>query len=100
MIVTDDSGVIRNTWRDEAHQQRIKPILKHEVDTILRNMGMAKTKADFSVGESVKVVSGPFQDFTGTITEVNLDRGKVWVSISMFGRDTPVELDFHQIAKL
>jgi transcriptional antiterminator NusG len=63
-------------------------------------MGMSKTKADFAPGESVKVVAGPFEDFTGTVTEVNLDKGKLWVSISMFGRDTPVELDFHQVARL
>jgi len=61
---------------------------------------MAKTSSAFDKGESVKVISGPFQDFTGTITEVNPDKGKMWVSISMFGRDTPVELDFNQVAKL
>jgi transcriptional antiterminator NusG len=104
MIVTDDSWyVVRNTPGVTGFvSSGVKPIPleKHEVDVILRDMGMAKTKADFSVGESVKVVSGPFENFTGTITEINLDKGKIWVSISMFGRDTPVELDFHQISKL
>ena len=104
MIVTDDSWyVVRNTPGVTGFvSSGVKPIPleKHEVDVILRDMGMTKTKSGFAVGESVKVIAGPFEDFTGTITEVNLDKGKVWVSISMFGRDTPVELDFHQISKL
>src|SRR5690554_3940531 len=104
MIVTDDSWyVVRNTPGVTGFvSSGVKPIPleKHEVDVILRDMGMSKTKADFAPGESVKVVAGPFEDFTGTVTEVNLDKGKLWVSISMFGRDTPVELDFHQVARL
>ena len=104
MIVTDDSWyVVRNTPGVTGFvSSGVKPIPleKHEVDLILRQMGMAKTSSAFDKGESVKVISGPFQDFTGTITEVNPDKGKMWVSISMFGRDTPVELDFNQVAKL
>ena len=104
MIVTDDSWyVVRNTPGVTGFvSSGVKPIPleKHEVDLILRQMGMAKTSSAFDKGESVKVISGPFQDFTGTITEVNPDKGKMWVSISMFGRDTPVELDFNQVAKI
>lgn len=104
MIVTDDSWyVVRNTPGVTGFVgSGVKPIPleKHEVEVILRGMGIGKTKTDFAVGESVKVTSGPFQDFTGSITEVNLDKAKLWVSISMFGRETPVELDFHQVSKL
>lgn len=104
MIVTDDSWyVVRNTPGVTGFVgSGVKPIPleKHEVDVILRNMGVETTKADFAVGENVKVVAGPFQDFTGTITEISLERGKLRVSISMFGRETPVELDFHQVSKL
>jgi transcriptional antiterminator NusG len=63
-------------------------------------MGVETPKSQFSVGESVQVVSGPFRDFTGTIVELNEERGKLKVNISMFGRETPVELDFFQVAKL
>jgi len=76
------------------------PLEEHEVDTILRDMGVEVPKTEFSLGESVRVTDGPFRDFTGSITEINLDKGKIRVNISMFGRDTPVELDFHQVSKL
>jgi len=104
MIVTDNSWyVVRNTPGVTGFVgSGVKPIPleEHEVDTILRDMGVETPKADFSVGEAVKVITGPFQDFTGSITEINLDKGKIRVSISMFGRETPVELDFHQVDKL
>lgn len=104
MIVTDDSWyVVRNTPGVTGFVgSGVKPIPldEHEVDLIMSDMGVEKTKSDFSVGESVKVTSGPFQDFTGSITEINLDKGKLWVNVSMFGRETPVELDFHQVSKL
>lgn len=104
MIVTDDSWyVVRNTPGVTGFVgSGVKPIPleKHEVDVILRNMGVETTRSDFAVGESVKVVAGPFQDFTGSITEISPERGKLRVSISMFGRETPVELDFHQVSKL
>ena len=58
-----------------------------------------KPKVQFEVGEAVKVVDGPFQDFNGTVEEVRPDKGKVRVLISIFGRATPVELDFVQVEK-
>jgi Transcription antiterminator len=70
------------------------------VEMIYARWAMTRATERVRQGSSVRVVSGPFRDFTGTITEVNPDKGKLWVSISMFGRDTPVELDFHQVAKL
>lgn len=104
MIVTDDSWyVVRNTPGVTGFVgSGVKPIPleKHEVDVILRDMGVETKKSDFAEGETVKVVSGPFQDFTGTINELNLEKGKLKVTVSMFGRDTPVELEFHQVSKI
>lgn len=104
MIVTDDSWyVVRNTPGVTGFVgSGVKPIPleKHEVDVILRDMGVETPKSKFSLGESVRVVDGPFLDFTGTIIELNLEKGKLRLNISMFGRETPVELDFYQVAKL
>lgn len=55
------------------------------------------TEVPFKVGETVKVIDGPFCDFVGTVDEINTDRGKVRVMVSIFGRATPVELDFMQV---
>ena len=65
-------------------------------------MGMdePKPKIDFEPGESVRVIEGPFADFVGSVEEVLPDRQKVKVLVSMFGRETPVELDFYQVEKL
>ena len=54
----------------------------------------------FSVGEPVRIIDGPFVDFTGTVDEINLEKGKVKVLVSFFGRETPVELDFLQVEHL
>lgn len=59
-----------------------------------------KTKINFSTGENVTVVDGPFSNFTGTVEEINEDKGKVKVLVSIFGRPTPVELDFIQVEKI
>lgn len=58
-----------------------------------------KAKVDFSEGESVRVVDGPFSNFNGTVEEINLEKEKVKVLVSIFGRPTPVELDFIQVVK-
>lgn len=79
------------------------PISDAEVQDITQQMaeGAArpKPKVLFETGESVKVVDGPFQDFNGTVEEVKPDKGKLRVLISIFGRATPVELDFVQVEK-
>ena len=54
---------------------------------------------DFEVDESIKIVSGPFRGYTGIISEINADRGKLKSLVSIFGRETPVELDFDQVEK-
>jgi len=59
--------------------------------------GKVTTEVPFKVGESIKVIDGPFSEFVGQVDEINLDRGKVRVLVSIFGRTTPVELDFVQV---
>ena len=82
--------------------QKPVPLSQPEVDRLL-NREVAerpRTRAQFSIGESVKVVSGPLSDFSGEISEINEDAAKLKVLVSIFGRETPVELGFDQVAKL
>jgi transcriptional antiterminator NusG len=55
---------------------------------------------DFDVDDQIRVINGPFADFTGTVTEINKDKHKVKVLVSMFGRETPVEVDFAEVEKI
>jgi transcriptional antiterminator NusG len=79
------------------------PISQKEVDTIMQQMqaGVEKPrpKVLFEVGESVRVKEGPFTDFNGSVEEVNYDKNKLRVAVTIFGRSTPVELDFGQVEK-
>ena len=59
-----------------------------------------KVKVGYSIGQSVKIIDGPFAEFMGVVDEINAERGKVKVLVSFFGRETPVELEFNQIARL
>jgi transcriptional antiterminator NusG len=78
------------------------PLAEEEVKTILKQMedGAPQVKVGFRRGESVRVVDGPFTDFIGTVDEINVGKGKVKVMLSLFGRDTSVELDFLQVERL
>jgi len=78
------------------------PISSKEVEAIMRFMEEEEPlyKATFSIGEAVKIVDGPFADFLGTIDSIDEARGKLKVLVSIFGRETPVELDFLQVNKL
>ena len=78
------------------------PLLEEEVDQILRQMRAEtpKVKVGFRQGQSVRVIDGPFTDFVGIVDEIGADKGKVKVLLSLFGRETPVELDFLQVEKL
>ena len=78
------------------------PISDEEVETILRFMKMEapKYKTSFSVGEAVKIIDGPFAEFLGSIDSIDEEKGKLKVLVSIFGRETPVELDFLQVSKL
>lgn len=79
------------------------PLQKDEIDKILKHMGLIeqkKTIIDIAVGENIRVKSGPFENFEGIVKELLPDRGKLRVNISMFGRETPVELDYEQVDKI
>jgi transcriptional antiterminator NusG len=78
------------------------PLTQPEVDRLLHREVAQKvaTKAQFSIGESVKVVSGPLSDFSGEISEINQDAQKLKVLVSIFGRETPVEVGFDQLKKI
>lgn len=106
MIVTDESWyVVRNTpgvTGFVASGSKPVPLEDHEVEAILRQMGeeAPRPKIEFPAGTPVKVISGPFQNFAGVVQEDNVDKGKLKVLVSMFGRETPVELDYGQVEKL
>ncbi|AKM81789.1 MAG: Transcription antitermination protein nusG [Candidatus Pacebacteria bacterium GW2011_GWF2_38_9] len=79
------------------------PLPKSEVEAIMKyteQSGEASYKADFVDGEAVKVVEGPFNDFLGSVDKIDEEKGKVTVLLNIFGRETPVELDFLQIKKV
>jgi len=78
------------------------PLQEEEVDQILKQMvsETPRVKVGFKQGQSVRVTDGPFTDFVGIVDEISADKGKVKVFLSLFGRETPVELDFLQVEKL
>lgn len=106
MIMTDDSWyVIRNTpgvTGFVGSGSKPIPLKDSEVKGILKQMGIeeVKTKIPFEVGETVKVISGPFEDFVAVIQEINAEKARLKVLVSMFGRDIPMELDYFQVEKL
>jgi len=106
MIVTDDSWyVVRNTPRVTGFVGSGTtpiPVSREEVDNLVKRMGVEepKYKVDVAPGDTVRITDGPFKDFEGKISEVDEEKGKVKVLVSMFGRETPVELDFLNIKKL
>jgi transcriptional antiterminator NusG len=85
-------------------RRKPSPISQEEVEKILKKAEESKTrptpKVTFERGESVRVVEGPFVNFTGVVEEVNTEKGKLKVSVSIFGRTTPVELEFWQVEKI
>ncbi len=87
--------------------QKPTPLSRREVETFLSAKGdgetvtrAAKPKMEYEVGESVRVKEGPFADFTGSVAEINIDHLKLKVLVNIFGRETLVEMDFSQVAKL
>ena len=102
MIMNDDTWyVVRNTRGVTSFVgPASKPVPLTEAE--VQNMGIEHSKEifDFEISESVRVVDGPFADSIGQIKEINQSRRSVIVSLSVFGRETPVELDFTQILKL
>ena len=106
MVVTDDSWyVVRNTPRVTGFVGSgiyPIPVEKKEIDEIFRRISSDTTKhnINLSIDEGVVVVDGPFKDLEGKVSEIDEVRGKVKVLGSMFGRETPVELDFLQVRKM
>lgn len=109
LVMTDDSWyVVRNTpgvtgfVGSSGSGSKPTALLPEEVVVILKRMGVneARVDANYEIGETVRVKEGPFANFTGSIEEMDKDKSKLKVLVNMFGRDTPVELDFSQIDKL
>lgn len=105
MIMTDDSWyVVRNTPGVTGFVgmgNKPTPLRAEEVQRIMKRMEAEspRIKVTFKSGQKVRIVDGPFSDFIGTVDEINMEKGKVRVLVSFFGRDTPVELDFLQVEK-
>lgn len=106
MILDDESWLLVRTTQGVTSfvgaGNKPTPISEKEVLAIQKFMKMEEPlyKAAFSVSEAVKITDGPFADFLGTISEIDDKKGKLKVLVSIFGRETPVELDFLQVAKL
>ena len=108
MDMNDDSWhLVRSTPKVTAFiggsAQKPTPIKDKEVEIILQRMDDSKVnptqKMTFEVGESIRVIDGPFKDFAGMVEEINYEKSKLRVSVVIFGRATPVELEFGQIVK-
>jgi transcription termination/antitermination protein NusG len=105
MIMDDDSWyVVRNTPGVTSFVgmgNRPAPLSQAEVDSIITGMTAEapKVKVSMSVGDTVRIMDGPFSDFRGAIDEINQEKGKVKVLVSFFGREVPVELDFLQVER-
>lgn len=106
MIVDDESWfVVRNTPRVTGFVGSgvtPVPLTQEEIDHLFKRMSTdtAKHKIDFTLGEPVVVTDGPFKDLEGKVGEIDEEKGKIKVLVSMFGRETPVELDFLQVRKI
>ena len=109
MEMTDDSWhLVKSTPRVTGFiggtANRQLPITQREVDSIMQQIQTGgekpKPKVQFEVGQRIRVNEGPFADFNGVVDEVNYERNKLKVSVQIFGRETPVELDFMQVEKV
>lgn len=106
MIVTDDSWyVVRNTPNVTGFVGSgtiPTPISDTEIKKIMKRIGVTepKYKIDVILGQAVKIIDGPFKNFEGKVSEIDEEKGKVKILVSIFGRETPVELDFLQIKKI
>ncbi len=108
MNMTDESWhLVKSTPRVSSFiggtAQKPTPIKDKEVEIILQRMDDSKSnptqKLTFEKGEAVRVIDGPFKDFSGSVEEINYEKSKLRVSVVIFGRATPVELDFSQVEK-
>ena len=107
MIMDEESWyVVRNTpgvtgFVSSGSESKPTPLRPEEVEQILKRMEAEapKIKVSFREGQTVRIIDGPFTDFVGTVEEMDLEKGKVRVLVSFFGRETPIELDFLQVQK-
>jgi transcriptional antiterminator NusG len=108
MVMSDEAWyVVRNTpgvTSFVGSGTRPIPLQEHEMKSILKQVTKEtekpKAKISFAKGQSVRVIDGPFTEFIGTVSDINMDRNKVTVLVSFFGRETPVVLDFLQVEKI
>ncbi len=102
MLMTDDSWyIVRNTRGVTGFVgPGSKPVPLTEEEVLSMGIKEKQPEVDVEVGENVKVVSGPLEGFPATIQEINVEKSKIKALVNMFGRETPVELDFNQIEKL
>lgn len=106
MIVDDNSWLVVRTTAGVTgfvgFGDKPTPLTPPEVEAIKQfiQVGAPKYKANFSIGEAVKITDGPFNDFLGSIESIDEEHGKLKVLVSIFGRETPVELDFLQVKKI
>ncbi len=106
MDMTDDSwSLVKNTPGVTGFvgaANKPAPLSKEEIDHLLRvpTEQKARVRADFEIGETVKVIAGPLSDFSGEIAEISAEQGRLKVLVSIFGRETPAELSFDQVKKL
>ena len=105
MIVTDDSWyVVRNTPNVTGFigvDTTPTPVDKDEIMGVKKKMGeeVTKYKIDIEIGEMIKIIDGPFKNFEGKVQEVDNNKGRIKALVDIFGRETPVELDFLQVKK-
>ena len=106
MAMSEESWyVVRNTpgvTGFVSSGDKPSPLREDEVAKILKRMDseQPKVRVTYKTGQAVHIIDGPFADFRGTVDEVNMEKGKVRVMVSMFGRETPVELDLLQVEKV
>ncbi len=106
MLLDEDSWyVVRNTpgvTGFVGSGNKPTPLRQEEVDRILKRMDAEapKIKVNFKIGQKVRIVEGPFEDFTGTVDEIDTDRARARVLVNFFGRETPIELDFLQVERV
>ncbi len=110
MLMDDKTwAVVRNTpgvtgfvsSQDQEGRLVPVPLEEAQVDSILNKETEApRMRVGFNKGQSVRMVDGPFQDFVGVVDEVNMEKGKIKVLISFFGRETPIELDYMQVERI
>ena len=102
-LVRESSKVSGFLGGGQSSSSKPSPVPASEVERVTQQMATGaekpKMKVTFSVGEEVAVVDGPFNNFNGTVEEINEEKGKVKVLVSIFGRPTPVELDFIQVER-